>query len=43
MMETIISKNGRKFRMAVIFDKSADQYQLQFAAMRGARYVNINI
>lgn len=35
MMETIISKNGRKFRMAVIFDKSADQYQLQFAAMRG--------
>jgi len=33
-METIISKNGRDFRMAVIFDKSADQYMLQFTSLR---------
>ena len=32
MMETIISKNGRKFRMAVIYNKAADQYMLQFAS-----------
>lgn len=30
MMETIISKDNRTYRMAVIFDKSADQYMLQF-------------
>ena len=35
MMETIISKNDHKFRMAVIFDKSADCYQLQFTSLRG--------
>ena len=34
MMETIISKNGRKFRMAVIYNKAADQYVLQFASLR---------
>lgn len=34
-MDTIISKNDRRFRMAVIFDKNADQYVLQFTALRG--------
>jgi hypothetical protein len=34
MMETIISKNGRDYRMAVIFDKNADQYVLQFTSLR---------
>lgn len=35
MMETIISKNNRDYRMAVVFNKAADQFQLQFASLRG--------
>lgn len=35
MMETIISKNHRDYRMAVVFNKSADRFELQFAALRG--------
>lgn len=35
MMETIISKNGRKFRMSVVFNKATDQFQLQFTSMQG--------
>lgn len=37
MMETIISKNNRDYRMSVVFNKSTDQFQLQFAAMRGSQ------
>ena len=37
MMETIISKNSRDYRMSVFFNKEADCYQLQFAAMRGSQ------
>lgn len=33
MMETIISKNNRDYRMSVVFNKSSDQYQLQFASL----------
>lgn len=36
-METIISKNNRDYRMAVVFNKSADQYQLQFTSLRDNR------
>lgn len=36
-METIISKNSRDYRMSVVFNKEADCYQLQFAAMRGSQ------
>lgn len=36
-METIISKNNRDYRMSVVFNKSADQYQLQFASTRDNR------
>lgn len=35
MMETIISKNNRDYRMAVVFNKDADYYQLQFTSLRG--------
>jgi hypothetical protein len=35
MMETIISKNNRDYRMAVVFNKVTDQFQLQFASLRG--------
>lgn len=35
MMETIISKNNRDYRMSVVFNKEADCYQLQFSSMRG--------
>ena len=34
MMETIISKNNRDYRMSVVFNKVSDQYQLQFASTR---------
>ena len=37
MMETIISKNNHDYRMSVVFNKSADQYQLQFSSMRDNR------
>ena len=33
-METIISKNNRDYRMAVVFNKEADCYQLQFSSLR---------
>ncbi len=34
-METIISKNNRDYRMAVVFNKATDQFQLQFTSLRG--------
>ena len=37
MMETIISKNNRDYRMSVVFNKASDQYQLQFASTRDNR------
>lgn len=37
MMETIISKNNRDYRMSVVFNKAADQYQLQFSSLRDSR------
>ena len=37
MMETIISKNNRDYRMSVVFNKVSDQYQLQFSSLRGNR------
>lgn len=36
-METIISKNNRDYRMAVVYNKSADCYQLQFSSLRDNR------
>ena len=36
-METIISKNSHDYRMSVVFNKSADQYQLQFSSLRDNR------
>lgn len=37
MMETIISKNNRDYRMSVVYNKSADCYQLQFCSLRDNR------
>lgn len=37
MMETIISKNNRDYRMSVVFNKAADCYQLQFSSLRDNR------
>lgn len=37
MMETIISKNNRDYRMSVVFNKSTDCYQLQFSSLRDSR------
>ena len=37
MMETIISKNNGTYRMAVVFDKATDQYQLQFSSLHDNR------
>lgn len=37
MMETIISKNNHDYRMSVVFNKSADCYQLQFNSLRGSQ------
>lgn len=36
-METIISKNNRDYRMAVVYNKPADCYQLQFTSLRDNR------
>ena len=33
MMETIITKNNRDYRMSVVFNKEADYYQLQFTSL----------
>lgn len=37
MMETIISKNNSTYRMAVVFNKATDQYQLQFTSLHDNR------
>lgn len=34
MMETIVSKNNRDYRMAVVFNKAADRFELQFTSLR---------